>query len=104
MNLANPTQDKATADALAAASTSYAPYSTNYAGLALESTTGVVVAGRYAENAAYSPSMSPLQAALSQCNLADKDFKNGETVPVQTKPRITLHDGAQFATANESEI
>jgi cytidine deaminase len=55
--------------ALAAANMSYAPYSKSYAGVALRTQTGQVVAGAYAENAAFNPSLSPLQAALSQLNL-----------------------------------
>ncbi len=60
LRLATPTADKVVLAALAAASTSYAPYSGNLAGVAIESAKGVVVSGRYAENAAYNPSMSPL--------------------------------------------
>jgi cytidine deaminase len=55
--------------ALAAANMSYAPYSKSYAGVALRTRDGSVVTGAYAENAAFNPSLSPLQAALSQLNL-----------------------------------
>ncbi|WP_437308152.1 cytidine deaminase [Sorangium sp. So ce388] len=50
--------------ALAAANASYAPYSFAYAGVALKTKDGAVYTGSYAENAAYNPSMSPLEAAL----------------------------------------
>lgn len=60
--------------ALDAASRSYAPYSTrgsfNYAGVAVELTDGKIYAGRHAENAAYNPSLSPLQSALTFMNMA----------------------------------
>jgi cytidine deaminase len=66
--------DKVIAAALDAASRSYAPYKTgksfNYAGVALELADGSVHAGRHAENAAYNPSLSPLQSAVSFLNLA----------------------------------
>lgn len=59
--------------ALAAASGSYAPYLTNaanqYAGVAIQLDDAAVYAGRYAENAAYNPSMSPLESALSFMNM-----------------------------------
>ena len=48
---------------------SYAPYSKSYAGVALRTQNGQIVTGAYAENAAFNPSLSPLQAALSQLNL-----------------------------------
>jgi cytidine deaminase len=54
--------------ALTAANMSYAPYSRSFAGVALETRNGIVT-GAYAENAAFNPSMSPLEAALSQLNL-----------------------------------
>jgi len=55
--------------ALAAANMSYAPYSKSYAGVAVRTHDGTIVNGAYAENAAFNPSLSPLQAALSQLNL-----------------------------------
>ena len=55
--------------ALAAANMSYAPYSKSYAGVALRAKDGTMVAGAYAENAAFNPSMSPLEVALSLLNL-----------------------------------
>lgn len=57
------------AAALAAANMSYAPYSKSYAGVAIRTRDGAIVTGAYAENAAFNPSLSPLQCALSQLNL-----------------------------------
>jgi cytidine deaminase len=51
-------------EALAAANASYAPYSHGFAGVALQAAGGSVYTGRYAENAAFNPSMSPLESAL----------------------------------------
>jgi cytidine deaminase len=56
--------------ALAAANLSYAPYSRSFAGVALRTHGGRVVSGPYAENAAFNPSLSPLEAALSQLNMS----------------------------------
>ncbi|HEX6098449.1 MAG TPA: cytidine deaminase [Thermoanaerobaculia bacterium] len=62
--------DEAARAALAAANMSYAPYSKAYAGVALRTHAGPIVTGAYAENAAFNPSLSPLEAALSQLNMA----------------------------------
>lgn len=51
--------------AIAAANHSHAPYSQAYSGIALAMRDGTVFTGSYAENAAYNPSLPPLQAALN---------------------------------------
>ena len=56
--------DPLVAAALAAANASYAPYSLSYSGVALKTASGAIYSGSYAENAAYNPSMAPLEAAL----------------------------------------
>ena len=66
--------DPLTLAALAAARRSYAPYSKSYAGIAVRASDGTIVSGAYAENAAFNPSMSPLEVALSQVNLAGIAF------------------------------
>lgn len=43
---------------------SYAPYSFSKSGIAIQTADGKVYAGSYLENAAFNPSMSPLQIAL----------------------------------------
>lgn len=58
--------------ACAAARRSYAPHTRGHAGLALQLADDSVFAGRYAENAAYNPSLPPLQAALILRHLAGK--------------------------------
>ena len=72
------TEDELVRKALVAANMSYAPYSKSYAGVALRTTDGFVVTGAYAENAAFNPSMSPLEVALSQLNLAGRGFDTVE--------------------------
>lgn len=66
-------QDPLTNAAIQAAAASYAPYSGAYSGVALLSDEGIVYAGRYAENAAYNPSLPPLQSALILMNLQGGD-------------------------------
>lgn len=56
--------------ALDAANRSHAPYSKAISGIALETLSGNVYTGRYAENAAFNPSLPPLQVALNLMNLA----------------------------------
>jgi cytidine deaminase len=50
--------------ALGAACISYAPYTRAHAGIALQTADGTIVTGRYAESAAYNPSLPALQSAL----------------------------------------
>jgi cytidine deaminase len=57
--------------ALAGANASYAPYSSNFSGVALRLANGNIYSGSYAENAAYNPSMSPLESALSNMNMGE---------------------------------
>jgi cytidine deaminase len=62
-------QDELAALAWRAAENSYAPYPTDrvgqFSGVALELKSGRLVEGRYAGNAAYNPSLSPLESALA---------------------------------------
>ena len=60
--------------AIAAASHSYAPYSGAFSGVAVETADGALWAGRYAENAAYNPTLPPLQAALILVNMRGGDI------------------------------
>lgn len=73
-------KDPLVAAALAAASGSYAPYQTSYppvpveqsnafAGVAVQTEDGSIYEGRHAVNAAYNPSFSPLQSALTFMNM-----------------------------------
>jgi cytidine deaminase len=59
-----PSPDELTQAALDAANSSYAPYSFSYAGVALKTGDGQIYTGGVAENAAFNPSMSPLEAAV----------------------------------------
>ncbi len=63
------------AAALKSAGKSYAPYSGNPSGVALQTRDGRVFAGSYAENAAFNPSLSPLHGALVSLLTAGGDPK-----------------------------
>ncbi len=58
--------------AIDAANQSHAPYSRSFSGVALRSQSGKVFSGRYAENAAFNPSLPPLQAALIMMNMSNE--------------------------------
>ncbi|EAS40421.1 cytidine deaminase [Photobacterium profundum] len=62
--------DEFVAIACKAANGSHAPYTKNYSGVALKATDGKVFIGKYAENAAFNPSLPPLQVALVNMNMA----------------------------------
>ncbi|GIU42882.1 cytidine deaminase [Shewanella colwelliana] len=61
-------------EALDQASLSYAPYTGSYAAVVLETKDGQTFCGRYAENAAFNPSMLPMQMALSTMSRHNRDF------------------------------
>ena len=76
MTLADPVDDVAKA-ALQAANRSYAPYSLSYAGVALKTRDGGIYIGSVAENAAFNPSMSPLEAAVVTLTInGGKDYRD----------------------------
>ncbi|WCE30999.1 cytidine deaminase [Vibrio sp. SCSIO 43137] len=54
---------------------SHSPYTENFSGVALELDDGSVYRGAYAENAAFNPSLPPLQVALIQIMVAGKSFE-----------------------------
>jgi cytidine deaminase len=65
--------------ALDAANKSYAPYSKDPSGIAIRTDDGAIYKGFYAENAAFNPSLSPLQSALISMVVDGKkwdDIKN----------------------------
>jgi len=68
------TKDPVVLVALAAANLSYAPYSKSRAGVALATRSGEIYTGPYAENAAYNPSMSPMESALAHLNMCLASF------------------------------
>ena len=67
-------------NAVAALNISHAPYSENYCGIAVQLDDQSIYIGAYAENAAFNPSLPPLQVALIQILLAGKDFAQISTV------------------------
>jgi len=64
MTLSPEAGDPVVQAALKAANASYAPYTFDYAGVALKTRDGGIFTGSVAEDAAFNPSMSPLEAAV----------------------------------------
>jgi cytidine deaminase len=74
LELTTPASDELFASALEAASRAYSPYTKSPSGVAVKSATNTVYQGAYIENAAYNPSLSPLQAALVGMIMAGEKF------------------------------
>ena len=103
LTLQQPSESILVQTALKAANDSYAPYSHCHAGIALKTTTGTVIAGRYIENAAFNPSLSPLQSVLINLNLAG--FKLADiTAMILVEKAETKMSHAQATQVLVSEI
>jgi cytidine deaminase len=63
-------------EALDQAGLSYAPYTDCHAAVVLETHDGATFCGRYAENAAFNPSMQPMQMALSNLIRHNRDYSD----------------------------
>jgi len=77
--------------ALAAANHSYAPYSQNHAACAVQTDNGNAYAGRYVENAAFNPSLSPLHTAIIHMTMDnfESDIKITRAVLVERSTSIS---------------
>ncbi|MBA5762991.1 cytidine deaminase [Vibrio sp. 404] len=67
-------EDPLVISALTALNRSHAPYTRNLSGVAIKLSNGSLYQGGYAENAAFNPSLPPLQVALCQILLAGHTF------------------------------
>ena len=80
------------AAALDAAVRSYAPYSKSPSGCAIQTKTGTIVSGSYLENAAFNPSLAPLQSALVALVMRQEAFANiARVVLVESSGRTISH-------------
>ena len=78
-------KDEMIASAVAALNKSYAPYTKNHSGVSIKIKDGKIYQGAYAENAAFNPSLPPLQVALCQLLLDGKSFSQIESVALAEK-------------------
>ncbi len=72
--LTRESSDDLTLAALDAARKSYAPYTKAHSGVAIATTTSRIIKGAYVENAAFNPSLPPLQTALAALILAGEKY------------------------------
>jgi len=76
LNLKLSSNDPFVLEAKAAAKKSYAPYSQNFAGCTIKTVDGRIYAGRYAENAAFNPSLSALHTAIIRMTMDQPGAEN----------------------------
>jgi cytidine deaminase len=102
-----PRPDHVIRTALKAARLSHAPYSKGYAGVALRTQSGLICAGRYAENAAFNPSLPPMAAALVMWRLSAVEPKAIARAVLVAVPSLIDHIGnsaALLAAVSEATL
>lgn len=80
--------------ALDAARASYAPYTHAHAGVALQTPDGTIVTGRYAESAAYNPSLPALQSAIVDLALRRIDRRSITAAVMVEAPALSSQRAA----------
>ena len=81
------------ARAVEAAHNAYAPYTSAHSGVAIKTKDGKIYGGSYLENAAYNPSLSPLQAALVALVADGQQYEDIiEVILVEKKAKISQED------------
>lgn len=87
----NNSKDELGSLAIKSANISHAPYTDSHSGVALLTKSGRIFCGSYAENAAYNPSIPPLQAAIIMMYIKAGEDELIETVVLAEKsnPLIT---------------
>lgn len=89
LSLVNKNDDELVLLALELASSSYAPYTKNFSGCVVQTNDGSTVGGRYAENAAFNPSLIALIAALSQMRMRPNTFSANDIKRVVMVEQVT---------------
>lgn len=82
------------AHAMRAAFSSYAPYSDSPSGVAIRTRQGKIYTGCYLENAAFNPSLSPLQAALVSLAAHLEDYQEMSEVVLVEKSQAKISQEA----------
>ena len=91
--------DALTQAAITAANRCHMPYSKSPSGVALECKDGRIFSGSYAENAAFNPTLPPLQGALNLLNLNGYDYPDIQRAVLAEKADAPLIQwDATFAT------
>ncbi len=84
------TGDALSQAAIAAANRSHMPYSKSPSGVTLECKDGRIFSGSYAENAAFNPTLPPLQGALILLNLKGYDYPDIQRAVLAEKSRCAV--------------
>src|SRR5581483_10504858 len=92
-------RDDLTRAAAQAAARAYAPYSKSPSGCAIATKGARIFAGSYLENAAFNPSLSPLQSALVNLLLAGADLASIERVVLVEKKNAAISQRAATEAA-----
>ncbi|MGR5175270.1 cytidine deaminase [Vibrio parahaemolyticus] len=79
-NLSTEESDSLVQQSVAALNRSHAPYTSNLSGVAIAMKNGKTYQGAYAENAAFNPSLPPLQVAFVQLLLDGQRFEDIQLV------------------------
>lgn len=94
--------------ALQMARQSYAPYSKNWAGIAVQLANGYIAAGPYLESVAFNPSLSPLQTVLVALRLRQQPWQEiQDAVLVEHKASLSIQapmSRALLATLGDVEL
>ncbi|POY45000.1 cytidine deaminase [Avibacterium gallinarum] len=80
------TEDPIILAALNAANQAHAPYSKSYSGVAIQLQDQQIFSGRYAENAAFNPTLPALQVALNYLLLSGNEVENIQRVVMVEQP------------------
>ncbi len=84
---------------------SHAPYSGSKSGIALQYEDGQIVTGRYAENAAFNPTLPALQMALNTRRLQGKDWRNiQQAIMIETPASLSQHQNTHALLSSFSAV
>lgn len=91
-------KDRTVSEALLAAERSYAPYTKNFAGCAIQPVTGEIYSGRYVESAAFNPCLTPLQSAILCMNMdtVEEDRSIDRVVLVEKPTAVTQRKSVEL--------
>ena len=90
LSLKTYSDDPLVIEALSAAGHSYAPYTHNFAGSVIQMSDAKIHAGRYTENAAFNPSLSPLHTAIIRMNADNLLWSNSITRALLVEKPTTI--------------
>ncbi|WP_105902688.1 cytidine deaminase [Vibrio gangliei] len=89
-------------NAIEALNLSHAPYTHNHSGVALQTQSGGLYSGAYAENAAFNPSLPPLQVAINLLLLAGEKLEHITTAVLAENANGSISHLAETQTTLEA--